>query len=104
MKVTIENHNGRLRLRWNDGKRRTLALGLPDSPPQARILGVTATPIRLDGTGFRELFDELVCRVSVSELIDGGHLSRYKLLADPNPMITKGARKQQGDFNMADVA
>lgn len=33
MKVTIENHNGRLRLRWNDGNRRTLALCLPDSPP-----------------------------------------------------------------------
>lgn len=33
MKVQIENHNGWLRLRWNDGnKRQTLAIGLPDSP------------------------------------------------------------------------
>jgi hypothetical protein len=28
MKVTIENHNARLRLHWNDGKRRTLAIGI----------------------------------------------------------------------------
>jgi integrase len=32
MKVTIENHRGLLRLRFNDGKRRCLPLGLSDSP------------------------------------------------------------------------
>ncbi len=32
MKVTIESHNGRLRLRWHDGtKRQTLAIGIADS-------------------------------------------------------------------------
>jgi integrase len=32
MKIQIENHNGRLRLRWHDGnKRQTLAIGMPDS-------------------------------------------------------------------------
>lgn len=33
MKVQIENHNGRLRLRWDDGNKvQTVAVGLPDSP------------------------------------------------------------------------
>jgi hypothetical protein len=32
MKVTIENHRGLLRLRFNDGKRRCLLLGVADSP------------------------------------------------------------------------
>jgi integrase len=33
MKIQIENHNGRLRLRWDDGdKRQTLAIGVNDSP------------------------------------------------------------------------
>jgi integrase len=32
MKVTIEKHRGLLRLRWNDGNRRSLPLGIADSP------------------------------------------------------------------------
>jgi integrase len=33
MKIQIENHNDRLRLRWDDGdKRQTLAIGVNDSP------------------------------------------------------------------------
>ncbi len=32
MKVTIENHRGILRLRFNDGVRRSISTGLPDSP------------------------------------------------------------------------
>lgn len=33
MKIQIENHNSRLRLRWDDGdKRQTLAIGVNDSP------------------------------------------------------------------------
>ena len=34
--------------------------------PHAYQLGVTATPIRLDGSGFNDLFDELVTGVSIS--------------------------------------
>ena len=33
MKIQVENHNGRLRLRWDDGdKRQTLAIGVNDTP------------------------------------------------------------------------
>jgi integrase len=33
MKIQIENHNDRLRLRWHDGdKRQTLAIGVNDTP------------------------------------------------------------------------
>jgi superfamily II DNA or RNA helicase len=72
--------------------------------PQSYLLGVTATPIRLDGSGFRDLFDELVCGVTVTSLIHHSHLSRFKLYADPDPMTTKGARKSGGDFSAGDVA
>ena len=54
--------------------------------PDAYQLGVTATPIRLDGSGFDDLFDELVTNISVSQLIDDGYLSKFKLYADPSPM------------------
>jgi superfamily II DNA or RNA helicase len=72
--------------------------------PKAYQLGVTATPIRTDGTGFRDLFDAMVCGPTVAELIAGGYLSKYKLYADPNPMNTKGVKTTGGDFSTSDLA
>ena len=68
--------------------------------PSAYQLGVTATPIRLDGVGFRDLFDELVCGLSIQELIQQKFLSRFRLYADPKPMTTQGVRMAQGDFSV----
>ena len=68
------------------------------------MLGVTATPIRTDGSGFEDCFDALVTGPTVAELIDAGHLSQYRLFADPSPMQTKGARTRQGDYSTGDVA
>jgi hypothetical protein len=45
MKVTIENHSGRLRLRWKDPKQRTLALSLPDTPACRSMDGITKNEI-----------------------------------------------------------
>ncbi len=67
-------------------------------------LGVTATPIRLDGSGFEDVFDCLVSGITVSELIDQGYLSKFKLFADPQPMTTKGVKKTNGDYNVGDIA
>lgn len=44
----------------------------------ARILGVTATPYRMNGEGFRPVFDKLIISPSVSEFIDMGYLSNYE--------------------------
>jgi len=65
-------------------------------------LGLTATPARLDGTGFDDLFDSLVCGPTVQELIDAGHLCPFKLYADPRPMRT--GRKRCGDYLTSDLA
>jgi superfamily II DNA or RNA helicase len=43
--------------------------------PSAKVLGVTATPERLDGVGLRDAFDDIVVGPDVRELIDAG-LSR----------------------------
>jgi superfamily II DNA or RNA helicase len=72
--------------------------------PNARVLGVTATPIRLDGKGFRGIFDELICGVTVSELIESGSLSQYKYFATETSMSVEGVGKRQGDFKTEDVA
>ncbi len=75
-----------------------------DRYPKARVLGVTATPIRLDGKGFRGIFDELICGVTVSELIESGSLSQYKYIASERSMSVEGVGKRQGDFKSEEVA
>ena len=46
--------------------------------PDAKILGVTATPYRLNGAGFRPEFDELIISPTISEFIKHGYLSDYE--------------------------
>lgn len=40
----------------------------------AKILGVTATPVRRDGAGLRKYFDNMIVGVSMKELINRGYL------------------------------
>ena len=47
---------------------------LVDAYPRARVLGLTATPERLDGAPLGDIFDELVVAASYSELIANGWL------------------------------
>ena len=70
----------------------------------ALLLGVTATPIRLDGTGFRDLYDELIVGPSIKELTKNKYLSRLRLFADANPMTTKGVRMAQSDYSVSGLA
>jgi superfamily II DNA or RNA helicase len=72
--------------------------------PHARVLGVTATPIRLDGKGFRGIFEQLICGATVSELIANGSLSAYKYFATERSMSVDGVGKRQGDFKAEEVA
>ncbi len=45
--------------------------------PQAKLLGVTATPVRLNGEGFTSTFEELITSPSVKWFIENGFLSQY---------------------------
>ncbi len=65
---------------------------------QAYILGVTATPCRTDGQGFKWLYDDLVLGASPSWLIEKGWLSPFKLCG-ASTIQTKGVKKTAGDFN-----
>jgi superfamily II DNA or RNA helicase len=69
----------------------------------ASVLGVTATPTRLDGSGLDGVFDELVQGVSVQDLIVDGYLSPYRLFADPNAMSTDDCKISAGDYKLADI-
>ena len=45
--------------------------------PKAKMLGLTATPYRLNGRGFTDLFDTLLCSWSMERFIAEGRLSLY---------------------------
>ena len=75
-----------------------------DHYQQAYILGVTATPARIDGQGFKFLYDTLVNGPSVAELITAGHLSRFKLIGAASVVKTSGLKTTGGDFNQRDLA
>lgn len=65
----------------------------------ARLIGVTATPIRLDGRGLGEHYESMVVGPSAQWLTDNGFLSQAKVLAPPG-IQTSGLRKRMGDFDM----
>ena len=68
------------------------------------ILGVTATPLRVDGQGFASLFDELVIGISTDKLIQNGYLSKFRLFATPTTISTYGVDKNRGEFKSKDLA
>lgn len=56
----------------------------------ARILGLTATPCRSDGTALGHLFDALVPVASIAELTEAGYLVPCDVIAPPCPERKKG--------------
>lgn len=67
------------------------------------VVGLSATPCRLDGRGLREQFEALAMGPSVEDLMERGFLSRYRVFA-PTTVDMTGARRTAGDFNSADMA
>ena len=67
--------------------------------PDAKFLGVTATPIRTNGDGFTDLYDTLVCGPNVSDLIAGGYLVAPKIYAAPTALDLSKIKKTGGDYN-----
>ena len=55
--------------------------GMWDRFPKAKFLGLTATPCRLNGKGFTDLFDVLVQSWSVPEFISKGRLATYDFVS-----------------------
>lgn len=74
-----------------------------DAWPNAKHIGLTGTPWRLDGTGLGEYFDEMVLGPTTAELISMGNLAPYEIFAPDTPDM-KGVRKQMGDFAKGEAA
>jgi DNA repair protein RadD len=70
--------------------------------PQLKIIGLTATPYRLDSgmlhTGPDALFDEIAFEVSVRELIDGGYLAPLISKQTSTQLDVSGVGTRGGEF------
>lgn len=73
--------------------------------PNAKGLGVTATPLRADGKGLGRhadgVFDVMVEGPGMRELIDAGYLTDYRIFAPPSDLDLSAVSisKTTGDFN-----
>lgn len=78
--------------------------------PDAKLLGVTATPCRLDGRGLGKsaagFFDTLVEGPSVLDLIEAGYLARPVVYAPPagQDVDLRGIQVTGGDYNLGQLA
>ena len=57
--------------------------------PKTKFLGLTATPCRLNGKGFTDLFDVLVQSWSVPEFISKGRLATYDFVSIKSDGVTQ---------------
>lgn len=66
--------------------------------PKAYKIGVTATPVRLDGSGLKGVNDDLIIGVSAKWLIENQFLAPYDYFA-PTLADLKGIKTVKGDFD-----
>lgn len=73
-----------------------------DAFPDSFVLGVTATPIRLDGKGLGiqsgGIFQDMVKGPTTRELIDQGWLCDYDIFAPPIGVDLQDVKRKGGDF------
>jgi DNA repair protein RadD len=96
--ILDEAHHGRART-WLD---------IIEAQPQARLLGVTATPARLDGKGLGiaagGIFDTVVTGPSIRELVELSFLAPSRVFVPQSLIDLRGVRTRGGDFVAGDLA
>lgn len=71
--------------------------------PSAKILGLTATPVRGDGKGLGELFQRIVEGPTIGELTEEGHLVPVEYYAPVDPDLS-GVKTVLGDYAQDQLA
>lgn len=66
--------------------------------PNAKVLGVTATPARLDGTGLDDIFDRMIVGPDVSTLTRGGYLAPATFFTPLRLPNLSQVRSRAGDY------
>ena len=77
--------------------------------PEAKKLGVTATPCRLNKRGFTDLFEVLLTSQSISKFIKDGYLSDFDYVSlnpsseDQKKIDRMSKRATDGDYSIAEM-
>lgn len=71
--------------------------------PKAFVLGVTATPSRLDGKGFTTSYDTLITGQSMAQLIKDGFLSPYRAYAPKEKIDISQIKITRGDYDEKEI-
>ena len=71
--------------------------------PNAQLIGLSATPKRLDGKPLGDIFGHIIHGPEIPDLVDQGHLARTLLKWPKHPLSTKGIRSLGGDFSKKDL-
>lgn len=74
-----------------------------DANPDAFIVGLTATPCRLDGKPLGDTYDDLIVGTTTKELIGNGWLAPYKYYA-PSVADLSALKRKGKDFDAAQAA
>jgi superfamily II DNA or RNA helicase len=70
----------------------------------AKLLGVTATPARLDGKGLGDVFSKMVIGPTVADLTRDGFLAPATVYAPPTQIDMQGVGKVAGDYARGETA
>lgn len=70
---------------------------------EVSVLGLTATPARLDGKGLGKYFEQLINGPSISELVSQGYLAPLDCYSIPVGIDLSGLTKRYGDFSKAQL-
>jgi superfamily II DNA or RNA helicase len=73
-----------------------------DSYPDIPVIGLTATPVRRDGTALGMVFDHLVLGADAETLMRDGYLAPYDYYA-PRTVDMRTVRVRGAEFDMDDV-
>lgn len=80
-----------------------------NSYPQAKVLGLTATPCRMNCRGFTHLFDTLIASESIAEFMKKGYLSLFDYISirtDSREQLLIDSLKKRGtdgDFQIREM-
>ena len=71
---------------------------------KALLVGLTASPARLNGAGLSDICDKLIIGPSVKSLIDRGFLAPYKYYAPPMPVDFSDVKIKLGDYDQTEIS
>ena len=77
--------------------------GLTAANPNLVVVGLTATPVRADGTRMATIFNEVTYQRTMLDLIEAGYLSDLELEQVPLDVSIDGIPKTDGDLKPSEV-